>query len=153
MKLRVMMGAIVPGLLLGAFAANAAEAPAKQTAQQETQDVVVSGMKVAIDAKTGHIRPLTEAESKKLSDAMSKAPPMRRALSANGRVSTRPRTMAEASATLRTHADGSKSVRVPDSMMSEVRVHLDAAGKPIYSEGNPSDGQQPVSVQQQEAIK
>ena len=152
MKLRVITGAIVPGLLLGAFAANAAEAPAKQTAQQETQDVTVSGVKVAIDAKTGHIRPMTEAESKQLSDAMVKSPSMKRTLSAHGRASTQPRTMAEARSASRTLANGTKVVRIPDSMMSEISVSLDAKGKPVFTETNAGESQV-APAQQTEAVQ
>jgi hypothetical protein len=152
MKLRVITGAMLPGLLLGAFAANAAEAPAKQTAQQETQDVMVSGVKVAIDPKTGHIRPMTEAESKQLSDAMVKSPSMKRTLSARGRASTQPRTMAEARSTSRVLANGTKAVRIPDSMMSEISVSLDAKGKPVFTETN-AGGSQVAPAQQTEAVQ
>ena len=152
MKLRVITGAIVPGLLFGAcLAANAAERPAA-AAQQETQDVVFSGMKVAIDAKTGHIRPMTEAESKQLSDAMAKAPPMQRSLTAHGRASTQPRTMAEARSASRTLANGTKVVRIPDSMMSEISVSLDAKGKPVYTENNAGESHV-APAQQTEAVQ
>jgi hypothetical protein len=152
MKLRVITGTLLPGLLFGAcLAANAAERPAPAAAQ-ETQDVVVSGMKVAIDAKTGHIRPMTEAESKKLSDAMAKAPPMKRALSAHGRASTQPRTMAEARSASHTLANGTKVVRIPDSMMSEISVSLDTKGKPVFTETNAGESQV-VPAQQTEAVQ
>lgn len=153
MKLRVITGGMLPGLLFGAcLAANAAEPPATPTAQSETQDVVVSGVKVAIDPKTGHIRPLTAAESKQLSDAMLKAPPMR-TLRAGARASTQPRTMAEARATLRTHADGSKSARIPTSLMNEISVSRDASGKLNYAESNAADMPQTPSAQPAEAVQ
>lgn len=143
---------LLSGLALGGTAL-AAEPATGNTSKTEDTTVFVEGVKVAIDPATGRIRPMTAAESQALSASMSKKQATSSMRRMSGAASAQPRTMAEARATRRVHVDGSVSVRVPTEMLTELRVSKDAGGKLHISEGHEGDAQQPVSVQQQEAIQ
>ena len=130
-----------PALLLAGLAvaaclqAQAAEPQATQQPQAtaDTADTA-SAVMVGIDARTGKLRPLTAGEARALA---AKAATMPR--SKNSSFARIPRTDAEARTTVRHHANGGVSVRVPLSMMSEITVSRDAEGRLHSSEGNPGD--------------
>lgn len=87
------LGAIVTigsGLALAEVDPAAADEPVAATAASESQDtsVVIAGMTISIDPKTGRMRPLSPAEAKQLGDAM------RANLSARPRLQQRPRMLA-----------------------------------------------------------
>lgn len=69
----VALGLAAPGLVAGEKAAAkkpAAAAAKKPAAKQMDAIVTLGGMRVAVDPKTGELRPLTPAEARKLSDQM-----------------------------------------------------------------------------------
>lgn len=123
------IGLMVSSLVLGATAIAAEQGPA--------EEVTVSDMKVAIDPRTGKLRPLTAAESKALSAAMLK--------SGYAGFKGQPRTEQEARATKRVRADGSVQVKVPATQMSEMRVVQDADGTLRMYEGDVPANHEEVS--------
>lgn len=143
---------LLSGLALGGTALAAQPANGNTSSTGDTT-VFVEGVKVAIDPATGRIRPITAAEIRALSAAMSKQQASSGMRQMSGATSRQPRTMAEARATRRRHADGSVSVRVPSMLMTELRANKDAAGNLHISEGHEGDAQQPITLNQQEATQ
>lgn len=121
MRNRITVAALMAGLTLG-FAAQAAE-------QQEpaATETTYAGVTVGIDPATGKLRPLTAAESKRLSDAMVGKSAQRQG--------NQPRNATEAGKTRRVHADGSVSVRVPADQMSQINATVGADGQVTLYEG------------------
>jgi hypothetical protein len=121
MRNRITVAALMAGLTLG-FAAQAAE-------QQEpaVTETTYAGVTVGIDPATGKLRPLTAAESKRLSAAMVGKSAQRHG--------NQPRNATEAGKTRRVHADGSVSVRVPADQMSQLNATVGADGKVTMYEG------------------
>lgn len=124
---------LLSGLALGVcMTAQAAEPQTPATA------VTYSGVKVGIDAKTGKLRPLTETESAQLDQVLTQgrqptfAPGMAKTFSA-------PADEAAARATVRQHAHGGVSARLPESQMTTVSAHRDAAGQ-LHIEHNDDTG-------------
>ena len=113
------------------LSAQAAETPAPQAKQPvpQAQAGTSNDVNVGIDARTGKLRPLTAAESKALAD---KANAMQKR--SDSQWDKAPKTAAEARATLRTHAGGAASMRVPTDAMSSMTVSRDADGKLSFSE-------------------
>ena len=126
------MNKATPALLLAGLAI-AATLQARAAEPQATDPQATTGTDTAamaaIDARTGQLRPLTAAEARRLS-AKAAAMPHGNNLKARA-----PRTPAEARATLRRHADGGTSMRVPTSAMSSMLVTRGADGSLIVSEG------------------
>lgn len=115
------------------LSAQAAETPAPQAKQPVPQEQTGASNDVnaGIDARTKKLRPLTAAEGKALADkanAMKKRP--------DSQWDKAPKTATEARATLRTHAGGAASMRVPTDAMSSMTVSRDADGKLRFSEGD-----------------
>ncbi len=123
MRNRITVAALMAGLTLG-LAAQAAE-PQSPAVTETTY----AGLTVGIDPVTGKLRPLTAAESKRLSTAiLGKA---RGAGQPN-----QPRNAQEARATKRVHANGSVSVRVPVDQMSQIEARIGDDGKVTMYEGS-----------------
>jgi hypothetical protein len=116
--------------------AQAAEVPAQGNPQQEGVDVMVADAKVSIDAKTGKLRPVNAAESKKLSEAMRAMSASQRSPAHAARYGRQPASELEVQQTKRTRADGSVAVRAPESLMTEVRAFIDADGNVVITEGD-----------------
>lgn len=112
---------LVAGLTLG-FAAQAAEQPS--TAIEGSY----AGIRAAIDPATGKLRPLTAAESAKLSAATVGKKP-------TGAYVGQPRNATEAGKTLRKLPSGAVSVRVPADQMSQLDATIAADGSVVMTEG------------------
>lgn len=109
-------------LALGLFCnAQAAEAPST------TNEITIAGVKVGIDAETGQLRPLTPAESSALDQALTQ-----------GRATASARTLS-AAPTVRRHADGGVSAKVPESQMTSVVAKRDASGQLVIQHAD-ADG-------------
>lgn len=91
-----------------------------------------SAVVVGIDAKTGKLRQLSDAEIQQLSQAADKAMPARRG--ANDPFSKMPRTEVEARATMRMNAKGMMTMQVPESAMSSLSATRAADGSISFSE-------------------
>jgi hypothetical protein len=73
MRLTRRGAALVGAAWLAAGGAAAAAPPAPAAAAKDAKkEVTLEGLRVAIDPKTGELRPLTPAETRKLQDAMRK---------------------------------------------------------------------------------
>lgn len=126
-------------LLLGlvwsaGFTAHASEprTPQDDPSTVDAASVAVDNqVMVGIDPKTRQLRPLTPAEMKDLSERAAAMP--KHSAAQWDRV---PRTASEAQATLRKHAGGGMSMRVPISAMSALTVQQDASGQLHYSEND-----------------
>jgi hypothetical protein len=119
---------LLSGLALGVMLSAQAAEP-----QSDATAITYSSIKVAVDAKTGKLRPLTQAENKALDIAEAKAARDRAARAPAG--SRQPATMKEAVAARHVLANGADAVRVPDSMLQELQVSRDADGTLHFSEG------------------
>lgn len=133
MKHRLSPWCLIAGTTL-AFAANAGQTPSTQPDQARVDQAPVGAgndVNVGIDPRTKKLRPLTAAETKALAEkanAMAKR--------SDSQWDKAPKTAAEARATLRTHAGGAQSMRVPTDAMSAMTVSRDADGRLHFSEGN-----------------
>lgn len=138
-------------LLLGlvwsvGFTAHASE---PRTSQDDASPADVSGttadnqVMVGVDSKTHKLRQLTPSEMKDLSERAAAMPTHSAA-----QWDRAPRTASEAQATLRKHAGGGMSMRVPVSAMSALTVEQDASGQLHYSEND--HGHENVSQATQE---
>ncbi|HEY5972044.1 MAG TPA: hypothetical protein VIT22_08735 [Pseudoxanthomonas sp.] len=141
MKLRFQPWWLISGVAL-AIAANAAEPPAPVPAQDSTDATTATaeynGMKVAIDRKTGKLRPLTAAESQQL-DAMLTQ--QRRANPQAGRsgVAAAPATEAAAIANARHLPKGGTAMKLPESQMEYVIATRDADGNLVLRHSSEGD--------------
>jgi hypothetical protein len=106
-------------LVGSAFAAD----PVSQTTQ-----VTYNGMKVAVDAKTGALRPLTAAESRQLDLAMSGGKGLKLVSPAQAITSKRP------------IRGGGVAMKLPETLMSTMTAHVNADGTVTISEGDTSKG-------------
>ena len=126
-----------PALLLAGLAVSAclqAQAAEPQANQPQAAADTGNAVMVGIDAKTGKLRPLTATEARKLA---AKAAAMPRGHGSS--FAAVPRTEAQSRLTVRHHANGGVSVRVPLSAMNEISVSRDAEGRLQSSEGSPGD--------------
>lgn len=98
---------------------------------------------VGIDPKTRQLRQLTAAEMRDLSERAAAMPKHSAA-----QWDRAPRTAAEAQATLRKHAGGGMSMRVPVSAMSALTVQQDASGQLHYSENDHGHENVPQAAQE-----
>lgn len=145
-----MKTAIPAVLLLGLVwsAGFTAHASGPRTSQDDASTVdaasVAADNQVAgVDPKTGKLRQLTPDEIRDLSERAAAMPKHSAA-----QWDRAPRTASEARATLRKHAGGGMSMRVPVSAMSAVTVQQDASGQLHYSEND--HGRENVSQATQE---
>ncbi|GAA5001294.1 hypothetical protein FNZ56_09975 [Pseudoluteimonas lycopersici] len=125
-----------PALLLAGLAVSAclqAQAAEPQTTQPEATADTSNAVMVGIDARTGKLRPLTAAEARTLSARAAAMP------RGHGSFAAIPRTDAQSRATVRRHANGGVSVRVPLSTMNQISVTRDAEGRLQTNEGSPGD--------------
>lgn len=109
-------------LALGAQAQTPAPAGAPANARHD------AGIRVAIDPATGRLRAVTPEEAA----ALSRADTAKRAGVA--RAGDAPADAAAAARTVRKSADGSVSVRVPKSAMTQLRGRIGADGRIVLSE-------------------
>lgn len=133
MKHRLSPWCLFAGAAL-ALAANAGQAPRMPSDQARVDQAPVGAgndVNVGIDPRTRKLRPLTAAETKALAEkanAMAKR--------SDSQWDKAPRTAAEARATLRAHAGGAQSMRVPTEAMSAMTASRDADGRLRFSEGD-----------------
>ena len=132
-----------PALLLAGLALSASLQA--QAAEAQAAVGTENAVMVGIDAKTGHLRPLTANEAKALAARAANMPRGRDAFAAM------PRTEAEVRATVRRHANGGTSARAPMSSMSEISVTRDASGRLQAHEG--TVGQAAPAAAQQEVTE
>ena len=93
-----------------------------------TTQVTYNGMKVAIDAKTGALRPLTAAESRQLDSAMS------------GGKGLKLVSQAQAIASKKPIRGGGVAMKLPAALMSTMSAHVNADGSVTVTEGGNSTG-------------
>ena len=120
-----------------ALSAQAQQPPSSDAPQQHGP-----GIKVAIDPATGRIRNLTPEESA----ALSSAPTLKRTAADASRYGSAPVDNAAAALTVRKAANGSVSVRVPQSAMTQLNARLGADGRIILSERGHEDEAAPVEA-------
>ena len=111
-------------MLTGGFAL-AGSAIAADPVSNTTQ-VSYNGMKVAVDAKTGALRPLSAAESRQLDQQMS-----------GGKGFATP---AQAFASKRSIRGGGVAMKLPESLMSTMSAHVNADGTLTVTESDNSNG-------------
>jgi hypothetical protein len=115
---------------------------AQQPQSSNTAKNNAGNVKVAIDPSTGRIRDLTPEESA----ALSKAATQKRSTADIARYGSAPADNAAAARTVRKAADGSVSVRVPKSAMTQLHARVGADGKIIVSESGHSDAAAPAEA-------
>jgi len=93
-----------------------------------TTQVTYNGMKVAVDSKTGALRPLTSAESRQLDAAMS------------GGRGLKLVTPAQAIASKKPIRGGGVSMKLPETLMSTMSAHVNADGTITVTESDNSTG-------------
>jgi hypothetical protein len=93
-----------------------------------TTQVTYNGMKVAVDSKTGALRPLTAAESRQLDSAMS------------GGKGLKLVTEAQAIASKKPIRGGGVAMKLPATLMSTMSAHVNADGTITVTEGDDSNG-------------
>lgn len=143
-----------PSLLLTALAlgtclaAHAAEPPTTEA----TATTAESGMVAGIDPTTGKLRKLTDAEIRALSEKANAMPATARSAAGsstatNAAWARMPQNSAQATATIRTHANGMSSAELPVSAMNSLTVERAADGSVQVLENGapPSHGRQEVS--------
>jgi hypothetical protein len=111
-----------------------AQAAEPQAVQAETAATADNAVMVGIDARTGKLRPLTPTEARALAAKAATMPRRGGSSFAAG-----PRTDAQSRMTVRHHANGGVSVRVPLSAMNQISVSRDAQGRLQSSEGAPGE--------------
>ena len=129
MGTRITATAALPGLLLAfCCAANAAE-----PAQAPVTEVTYGGIKVAIDAVTGKLRPMSEAESAALDIAVMSSPA---GVAARAAATSKATSTATSRQPVRTINGRGQALRVPKSEMSHVIAVRDASGKVTVQHGD-----------------
>lgn len=104
-------------------------------------------MVVTVDARTGKLRPATDAEIAALSTAAAAAQPSGRVSSAARRSwDSMPQTASEAAATMRTRRGKGMAMRVPQSAMSSWTATVDAEGRLLVDEGGNGAAAQATEV-------
>ncbi|MFC3550696.1 post-PEP-CTERM-1 domain-containing protein [Lysobacter cavernae] len=115
----VLYSGLALGLCVSAHAAEPTAPPAETT---------FSGIKVGVDPETGRLRPLTPSESRQLDQVLTQG--QQPQLAARVAKSFKaPSNEAAAHATVRRHANGGVSVKLPESQMSSVVAQRDASGQ------------------------
>ena len=115
-----LLNRIALPLLAASWAVAATAAGSDATDDSRSAPESQAAMKVFIDPATGEFRAPTTDEAKALELDSAKAVKPRR--------SDMPRTEAEAMKSEQTHADGSVSMLVPQDLMSDLVVEIDANG-------------------------
>jgi hypothetical protein len=125
-------------LSLAAGLCFALSAQAQQPQPSKPANNNAAGIKVAIDPATGRIRNMTPEENA----ALSKAAARKRILP----YSNAPVDNAAAARTVRKAANGSVSVRVPQSAMTQLHARVGADGKIVLSESPSADSTAPAEA-------
>ncbi len=146
MQLRFKPWWLVSAVAL-AVTANAGQ-PATTEALQNRADTGTAtaefnGMKVAIDRKTGKLRPLTQEESQELESMLTQ----QRRATPQGRSSAAmaPATEADAMASARRLPNGATAIKLPQSQMEYVTATQDADGKLVLRHSSDDAAAQELS--------
>jgi hypothetical protein len=129
MKVRLAPWLFISGVALAASAHAGEQAAPAQSSDETTATAEFNGMKVAVDKKTGKLRPLTPAESRELDEMLTQ----------QGRSSARrglpapPATEAAAIATARSLPMGGTAMKLPESQMEYLTATRDADGNLVLS--------------------
>ena len=94
-----------------------------------TTQVTYNGMKVAVDSKTGALRPVTAAESRQLDSAMT-----------GGGRGLKLVTQAQAIASKKPIRGGGVAMKLPQTLMSTMSAHVNADGTITVTESDNSNG-------------
>ena len=121
------MRRLITVVLLASGMTLAASAFAADPVSKTTQ-VTYNGMKVAVDSKTGALRPLTSAESRQLDAAMS------------GGRGLKLVTPAQAIASKKPIRGGGVAMKLPETLMSTMSAHVNADGTVTVTESDNSNG-------------
>lgn len=113
----------------------ALSAQAQQPPSSDAPEPQAPAIKVAIDPATGRIRNLTPEESA----ALSSIPAQKRSAADAARYGSAPADNAAAALTVRKAANGSVSVRVPQSAMTQLNARVGADGRIVLSESGHAD--------------
>ena len=129
MRFRLAPWLLVSGVALAASTHAAEQAAPAQPDDATTAMAEYNGMKVAIDRKTGKMRPLTPAESRELDEKMGQPgrSTARRGLPAA------PATEAAALATARTLPMGGTAMKLPESQLEYLQATRDADGNLVLT--------------------
>lgn len=103
-------------------------------------------MVVTVDARTGKLRPATDAEIAALSAAAAAQPSGRVSSAARRSWDSMPQTASEAAATMRTRRGKGMAMRVPQSAMSSWTATVDAEGRVLVDEGGNGAAAQATEV-------
>ena len=120
----------------GALAAEPAPAPAAD-----------QSMVVGIDARTGKLRQLTDAEVAELSSKAAQSSGVQARSSVNAAWAAIPQTSAEAERTLKVLPNGLSVATLPLSAMHSMTAQLDAEGKVVISESDHDHGHGPAATE------
>ncbi|WP_242112056.1 post-PEP-CTERM-1 domain-containing protein [Luteimonas aquatica] len=132
------------GAGFSAHASPPQAAPDPATAVPASASSAADQVVVGIDPKTRKLRPLTAAEMRDLSERAAAMP------RASVQWERAPRTAGEAQTTLRKHAGGGVSMRVPTSAMSQLTAQRGADGALRYSENEQHSAHLPPTQARQE---
>lgn len=135
MKRPVLLFAV--STVLSSTAALAAE-PAPAAGQ---------AMVAGIDARTGKVRQLTDAEIAELSSKAQQENRLQVRSTANAAWAAIPQTGAEAERTLRVLPNGLSVATLPLSAMHSMTAQLDAEGKVVISESDHDHGHGPAATE------
>ena len=119
------MRRLISVVMLASGLTLAGSAIAADPVSQTTQ-VTYNGMKVAVDAKTGALRPLTAAESRQLDLAIS------------GGKGLKLVSPAQAIASKKPIRGGGVAMKLPETLMSTMTAHVNADGTVTITEGDNS---------------
>lgn len=133
MKRPVLLFAV--SAVMGSASALASEPAASPPTASASEQAMVAG----IDARTGKLRQLSDAEVAELS-RQAQVQSSQRVRSENAAWAALPQTTAEADRTLRVLPNGLSVATLPVSAMHSLTAQLDAEGKLVVSESGHGHG-------------
>ena len=113
----------------------------------EPAPVAGQSMVAGIDARTGKVRQLTDAEIAELSSKAQQESRLQLRSTANAAWAAIPQTGAEAERTLRVLPNGLSVASLPLSAMHSMTAQLDAEGKVVISESDHDHGHGPAATE------
>lgn len=113
----------------------------------EPAPVAGQAMVAGIDARTGKVRQLTDAEIAELSSKAQQESRLQVRSTANAAWAAIPQTGAEAERTLRVLPNGLSVATLPLSAMHSMTAQLDAEGKVVISESDHDHGHGPAATE------
>lgn len=134
---------VLNALCLSTFFVVSAHAAEPSSTDSNTY---VAGVKVAIDPATGRLRPLSNAESQALSNALLPKRSLAESKSHAQRYGAMPANESAAQRTVRVSKNGTVSARVPASSIVQIRAVIDADGSLRILEGDDSSARQEVDL-------